>query len=470
MCVNPGFMYFLQTVKPSIAAPFAKELDTAIERILLQEVFQLSSVEQYAGDSQVLRPRVQRALDWARLPLSLDGLGVTSMEDVAPAAYFSSFMAAVTREEKLECLIAVYEDGLAQVYDKVRSQLPNVETDYLPPTSSEIDIFYNLPEKTSKLQRKISIDRARVERSLLAEKFQDPADIRAFESGEHGRLVALSSPPSSGLRNLPDSLYVPMVRARFQLPRKPQRDSVECPDTGVLVDECLACAGRVLDAHSIHAQSCSLGRTARTARHGAVNNVVCRYAKQAGFDVQREVLAAELLVQNVAPADIHRLVRGARSGEQRMDAVLKDPNKNVEIWVDTTIRHPQCPHYLGRQRGNALKEAVKLKNKTYGALLRAAKQEAEDNQRACAPVFHVAAMTTLGEFGDQFQILIEKIVKHRGGMLAAEGPRLDGKSPHRVIIDFRQNFKTDLLFAMARGNAQMITRAGRSRSFLRRNF
>ena len=168
--------------------------------------------------------------------------------------------------------------------------------------------------------------------------------------------------------------------------------------------------------------------------------------------------------------EVRRLVRGARAGEQRMDSVLKDTLNNVEIWVDTTVRHPQCPHYLGRQRGNALKEAVKLKNNTYGDLLRAAKQEAEDNQRACSPVFHVAAMTTLGQFGDQFEILIEKIVKHRGELLAVEGPRLDGKSPHRVIIEFRQNFKTDLLFAMARGNAQMITRAGRSRSFLRRSF
>ena len=76
-------------------------------------------------------------------------------------------------------------------------------------------------------------------------------------------------------------------------------------------------------------------------------------------------------------------------------------------------------------------------------------------------------MTTLGQFGDQFQTLIEKIVRHREDNLADEGPRMDGKSPRNVILEFRQNFKTDLLFAMARGNAVMITRAGRSRSFLR---
>lgn len=314
------------------------------------------------------------------------------------------------------------------------------------------------------------MDRAAVERSRLAATFQDPADVRAFEEGEHGRLVPLSSSPSSGLRTLPDPIFVQMVRARFQLPRQPQRDPLECPDTGCLVDECLACAGQVLDAHSNHAQSCPLARTARTARHREVNRVVCRYATQAGYTVEREVPAGELLARNLAPAEVNRLVRGARPDERRMDAVLKDTPNNVEIWVDATIRHPQCPHYLGRQRGSALKEAVKIKNRTYGDLLRAAKQEAEDNQRASSPVFYVAAMTTLGRFGDQFQILIEKIVKHREGLLADEGPRLDGKSPHRVIIEFRQNFKTDLLFAMARGNAQMITRAGRSRSFLRQNW
>ena len=260
---------------------------------------------------------------------------------------------------------------------------------------------------------------------------------------------------------------MPMVRARLQLPRRPQRDPVECPDTGCLVDQCLACAGGVLDPHSNHAQSCPLARAARTSRHREVNHVVCKYATEAGYTVDREVPASELMARNLAPAEVNRLIHGVRADERRMDAVLKDIPNGEEIWVDVTVRHPQCAHYLARARGIALKEAVSIKNRTYGDLLLAAQQEAEDNQRACSPIFHVAAMTTLGQFGDQFQILIEKIVRHREAILAGEGPRMDGKSPETVIREFRQNFKTDLLFAMARGNALMITRAGRSRSFLR---
>ena len=74
-------------------------------------------------------------------------------------------------------------------------------------------------------------------------------------------------------------------------------------------------------------------------------------------------------------------------------------------------------------------------------------------------------LTTFGQFGEQFDTLIEKIVQHRGEL--NDGPRMDGKSPQRVTLEFRQNFKMDLKIAMARGNALMITRAGRSRSFLR---
>ena len=151
-----------------------------------------------------------------------------------------------------------------------------------------------------------------------------------------------------------------------------------------------------------------------------------------------------------------------------MDIVLKDPIAGVEIWVDVTVRQPTCRHYL--QRGDpeaasarALKEAVVLKNRTYGNLLRAA--QVEDHRRGCAPSFHVAALTTLGQFGEQFETLIEKIVRHRSEL--NDGPRMDGKSPQRVTLEFRQNFKMDLIIAMARGNALMITRAGRSRSFLR---
>ena len=162
------------------------------------------------------------------------------------------------------------------------------------------------------------------------------------------------------------------------------------------------------------------------------------------------------------------LIRGARPDERRMDAVLKDTSGGEEIWVDVTVRHPTCARYVRRERRNpgiALKEAVTLKNRTYGDLLRAAHQEHVDNRRACKPAFHVAAMTTLGQYGEQFEVLIEKIVRHRDSL--GEGPRMDGKSPAQVILEFRQNFKTDLIFAMVRGNALMINRAGRPRSFLR---
>ena len=196
-----------------------------------------------------------------------------------------------------------------------------------------------------------------------------------------------------------------------------------------------------------------------------------RYATEAGYAVEREVSAADLLVQNLGDGDIGRLIPGARADERRMDIVLKDPNAGEEIWVDVTVRHPTCDHYL-RAHGDptaasvrALKEAVDRKNRTYGGLLRAAQMEAEDHQRVNAPSFHVAALTTLGQFGEQFDTLIEKIVRHRSEF--NDGPRMDGKSPQRVTQEFRQNFKMDLIIAMARGNAFMITRAGRSRSFLR---
>ena len=95
---------------------------------------------------------------------------------------------------------------------------------------------------------------------------------------------------------------------------------------------------------------------------------------------------------------------------------------------NTTVRHPTCQHYL--QRGDpeaasarALKEAVVLKNRTYGNLLRAAQVEADDHQRGSAPSFHVAALTTLGQFGEQFETLIEKIVRRRSEL--NDGPRME---------------------------------------------
>ena len=73
--------------------------------------------------------------------------------------------------------------------------------------------------------------------------------------------------------------------------------------------------------------------------------------------------------------------------------------------------------------------------------MRAAQQEAEDQLRSCPPSFDVAAMTTLGQFGDRFEMLIETIVHQRELTLADEGPRMDGKSPFQVILEFRQDFQ-----------------------------
>ena len=116
-----------------------------------------------------------------------------------------------------------------------------------------------------------------------------------------------------------------MSRARFQLPRKPQHDPVESPDTGCLVDQCLACEGQLLDAHANHAQTCPLARKSVHTRHYKVEQVVRQYASEAGYTVEREVSAAELLVQNLADGAIADLIPGARPDERRMDIVLKDP-------------------------------------------------------------------------------------------------------------------------------------------------
>ena len=471
-CVNTAFMFLLQTVDPSVTRPFAQQLDAAIERILIQHVLQLSEEELRVSGQVERRARVVRALRWMRLPLRMGGDGLTSMEDVAPAAYFSSMVSAMARESRLEEHYAEYEDTLAGAYQTIMEHLSGLDTNYLPVNVNEIDTFYSNKEKTLQLQRKISNGYAKIRRSQLESEFHDSADVVAFAAGEHGPFAPLAAIPSNGHRTFSDPIFVTSVRAKLQLPRKPQRDAVERADIDCLVEECLACHGKVLDAHSNHAQSCPLARTARTSRHRGVNEVVCRYAKKAGYTVDREVQASELLAQNASPEDIAALVRVSRDrlDQRRMDAVLKDTIRGEEIWVDVTVRHPQCEHYLERERrqpGVAIREAVALKHRTYDDLVRAAQQEAEDHLRRCSPSFYVAAMTTLGQLGDRFEMLIETIVHHRELTLADEGPRMDGKSPFQVILEFRQNFKADLIFAMARGNAQMINRAGRARSFLR---
>ena len=133
-CVNTAFMFLVQTVDPSVTRPFAQQLDAAIERILIQHVLQLAEEELRASGQVERRARVVRALRWMRLPLRMGGDGLTSMEDVAPAAYFSSMVSAMARESRLEELYAEFEDTLAGAYQTIMEQLSGVDTNYRPLT------------------------------------------------------------------------------------------------------------------------------------------------------------------------------------------------------------------------------------------------------------------------------------------------------------------------------------------------
>ena len=379
----------------------------------------------------------------------------------------------MTREERLEELYPLYEEQLIHSFTEIKKGLPGVDTSDFLPTDSDFDLFYNSPEKTYKLQKKITAERMEVVRSRLESQFNedgDAADRMAFKVAEQGNLVPLSTFPSTSRRRIPDPDFVAMTRARFQLPRKLQYDLVERPGTDFDMDECVACPDKLIDAHSNHPQSCPTAYRARNARHNYVNQVVYEYGRKAGFTASKEVPVADLLAQELPVEDMDRIVkRKSRDGDQRrMDCVLTDGN--ATLWVDVTVRHPTCESNLQRevnQPGATLRSAVKEKWDTYGGLVRTAREEADDKQRQHAPKFFPAAMDTFGRFGVEFKSLIETIVKRRKLEISREPPRMDGRSPKWVADRFRADFGTDLIIAMARGNARMILRSGRPRGFLR---
>ena len=301
----------------------------------------------------------------------------------------------------------------------------------------------------------------------------EPADRVAFAAAKHGSLAPLSAFPLAlhPLRRIPDSIFVPATRAMLQLPRKLQYDYVDRPGVDFPVDECAACPGKLIDAHSNHPQSCPLAHSARNERHRGLNDVIARYARDAGFSVKKEVLAPDLLAQNLPAADVANLIHGSRPDQRRMDLVLSD--REQTLWVDGTVRHPLCERYVQLELANpgaTVRAAVAFKRKTYGDLVKTAEAEAEEGHRTSAPRFFTAAMDTTGRLAVEFDRLIETIVKRREVEIMAEGVRMDGKPPPQVLRDFRRDFRTDLIFAMVRGNAKMILRAGRPRSFLRRNW
>jgi hypothetical protein len=169
----------------------------------------------------------------------------------------------------------------------------------------------------------------------------------------------------------------------------------------------------------------------------------------------------------------------------RVDLSIVNPRTNETKWVDTTsvntaassVIDREVPYVKEKQSvatvasnlalpygpcrpSPALEAREAFKREKYSCLLTIANRQYDQGKRARKPTFSPFAISTTGDLGPEASLLIDWLVTQYAIKCQAQGPRVDGLSKKELITVFRHNLKIDLLFAMAAGMGEMITRAG----------
>ena len=171
----------------------------------------------------------------------------------------------------------------------------------------------------------------------------------------------------------------------------------------------------------------------------------------------------------------------------RIDLQIKDPFSNQEIWIDVTCIHPTVKTRIqtelkqtkkeiifedDRKRGinnhgqkmeidgNAARQQMKLKHKTYAPLITIAKKQVKNGMRHCGPKFGGCVATTHGELGLETIKLQEYLTWNYGKKLAMEGHRDNGKKISTLTAEYRNDFRVKIMMAIAKGQARMLNTTG----------
>ena len=110
--------------------------------------------------------------------------------------------------------------------------------------------------------------------------------------------------------------------------------------------------------------------------------------------------------------------------------------------------------------GNAARQQMKLKHKTYSPLITIAKKQVENGRRHCEPKFWACVATTHWELGLEAIKLQEYLTWNYGKKLAMEGHRDNGKKISTLTAQFRNDFRLKIVVAVAKGQARMLNTAG----------
>jgi len=356
-CMLPRMNYWTRVLPPSVVYPAAAKFDSMMKETLMYKL-QLSTLE---GEAQKLY----------KLPIRLGGLGLRSMVEVSPIAYFSALaQASFIIRESLPLLYmgnSKPDYSMKWCYQVFQDSRIKFDGKLLPKSSEDFWKFYGAKQTQAGLQREITklIEDVRGRVLLEEAKTCKPRLARLVSSRAKYAGSWLTAPLGNPHFRLPNKLFSLAVRLRLGLP--PQDN---------LPLKCTCGAFLARDPH--HFLSCNQRlKTTMTLRHDKLLYLLAKLARMGNITTQVEVPLEEMKRPDI---NFYLLTR--------------------TLATDVTVIHPSAKTYqsaAARPLG-AAEVRERKKNNDY-----------EEKSRKEGLAFQPFVMETYGAFGKEASDILSEL-------------------------------------------------------------
>jgi len=356
LCMLPRMNFWTRVFPPSVVAPTAGQFDQMVIDTATYKL-QLSSLE---GEAKKL----------FHLPIRLGGLGIRSMLQVSPIAYFSALAQAsytiIQSLPDMKLETSRSHDYMVQCHKSLMTDIKG-DDKYVPKTAAKFWDFYGRRVTHAGLQRDITklVEESRARKLLDGARGSKARYARLQCSRAKYAGSWLTTPLGNPLFRLANNQFSMAVRIRLGLP--PQDNLPKKCTCGKFLAE---------DAH--HFLGCSQRlKTTMTLRHDKILYLLARLARMGNVATQVEVPLEDM---------------------KRPDANFHLHTRTLS--TDVSIIHPSAPTYFtaaARPLGAAeTREKSKLK-------------EYEEKARQEGMAFQPFVMETYGAFGKQASEILDEL-------------------------------------------------------------
>ncbi|MDR5730279.1 MAG: reverse transcriptase domain-containing protein [Terriglobia bacterium] len=375
-CVNHKLSYLIAVSPPAISAPIAQEFDAQLRKAIC---------------SRLNTELVGKALEQARLPVAMGGLGLRSAQWLAPIAFLASHARAAKAMESIDIQGTATMQGLTESLAAIKMMVSDSVKRTLPSDAAVLHHHF-ASHPHPELQHVLTADAEKMVFNRLVAQASSPHDQARIKAASADKAsLCLTAAPTSETR-LDDSSF--QLKVRHTLGLRPAE---------ILPMRCRFCAhaNGDLQTNPWHPLSCPrIAGTKGTGRHNEVVQVLAGWITKLGGYVRIEQPLRLTTVQ----------------GEQEIIPDIDAQLGGSRYLIDVSIADPTCPSHVNKGAKEPLAVAAEVERKKHDIYRDLA------NQIRPKPVVVPFVIESYGGFGVEATEFVKRLITQAATMASVWQP------------------------------------------------